>query len=160
MTKLNPGSIDYLANMSLKKITRKENKMEIITNVSQANSSIAGKKRQYGEERKTEAVAQTKDTEVDSIQQRMRGLELTAKQQTQVLVRHEETLLSSNVETEERKIGKKYRTNSEEQKGKQAEFNRMEIYQEPQVKAEASTSRQKSQNKDLIIAEIPLSQSM
>ncbi|CAG8545027.1 5470_t:CDS:1, partial [Ambispora leptoticha] len=30
ITKLNSGSIDYLANMSLKEITREKNKMEII----------------------------------------------------------------------------------------------------------------------------------
>jgi hypothetical protein len=157
MTKLNPGSIDYLASMSLKEITKEENKMEIVKEIEE--STLIGKKRQHGEE-KREVAIQTQDMGIDNIQQQMQGLEITAKQQTQVVIKQEEILLSSDEEKEKRKTGKKHKTNSKKQKEKQIEQDRMEIYQEPQVIAEASTSRQKSQSEDLIITGIPLSQSM
>ncbi|CAG8599320.1 12838_t:CDS:2 [Ambispora leptoticha] len=66
MTKLNSGSIDYLASISLKEITREENKIEIIK--ESPDISLIGKKYQYREGMKSEAATQTQDVKIDSIQ--------------------------------------------------------------------------------------------
>ncbi|CAG8773119.1 511_t:CDS:1, partial [Ambispora leptoticha] len=68
--------------MSLKEITREENKMEIIK--ESPDISLIGKKYQYKEGMKSKAATQTQDVEIDSVQQQIQGLEITAKQQMQV----------------------------------------------------------------------------
>src|SRR5690242_4333286 len=96
MTKLYPGSINYIASISLKAITREENKIKIVKETPLENSKVIEKKYRNEEKERKETSIQTKEAKIDNIQQQMQKLEITVKQQQeQVIVKQEEIILLS-----------------------------------------------------------------